>query len=153
MFFFSSSDRLVQNCGTLSWWFSHKTVASFYTKQCTSPSLFHNFEVSWGGLTHAVTEELWLCLWCHFLHLYACAQIIKQQNAIVTRDCWIRIYIVLCMKTWRVFVIHCWLSVWLEPGQLILQPILHTSTEEACEDRLAAMHLLLKRCSMTWTRL
>ena len=41
----SSSDRLLQNCVTLSWWFSHKTAA-FYTEQCTSPSLF---EVSWGS--------------------------------------------------------------------------------------------------------
>ena len=32
---------LVQNCMTLSRWFSHKTAA-FYAEQCTSPSLFHN---------------------------------------------------------------------------------------------------------------
>jgi len=43
----SSSDGLVQNCMTLSWWFSHKP-ATFYT-ECTSPLLFHNFEVSHGG--------------------------------------------------------------------------------------------------------
>ena len=36
------------------------------------------------------------------------------------------------MKTGRFFVIHCWLGVWTEPGQLILQP-----TEEAYEDRPA----------------
>jgi len=51
IFFFlssSSSDGLVQNCMTLSQWFSHKTIA-FYTEQCTSPLLFHNFEVSRGG--------------------------------------------------------------------------------------------------------
>ena len=47
-FSFSSSDGLVQICVTLSWLFSHKT-APFYTEQCTSPLLFHNFEVSWGG--------------------------------------------------------------------------------------------------------
>jgi len=29
-------------------------TAAFYTEQCTSPSLFHNFEVA------PVTEELWL---------------------------------------------------------------------------------------------
>jgi len=29
---------------TLSQWFLHKTAA-FYTEQCTSPSLLHNFEV------------------------------------------------------------------------------------------------------------
>ena len=48
--FSSSSDRLVQNCVTLSQWFSHKTAA-FYTKQCTIPSLFHNFEVPQSGRT------------------------------------------------------------------------------------------------------
>jgi len=36
---------LVQHCMTLSQWFSHKTAA-FYSKQCTSPSLFYNFDVS-----------------------------------------------------------------------------------------------------------
>ena len=44
----SSSDGLVQNCTTLSQCFSHKTAA-FYTEQCTSPSLVHNFEVSRGS--------------------------------------------------------------------------------------------------------
>ena len=49
MFFFllsssTSSDRVVQNCVTLSQWFSHKTAA-FYPEQCTSPLLFHNFQV------------------------------------------------------------------------------------------------------------
>ena len=39
----SSSDGLVQNCATLSQWFSHKTVA-FYTEQCTSPLLFATFK-------------------------------------------------------------------------------------------------------------
>jgi len=33
---------------TLSQWVSHKT-ATFYTEQCTSPSLFHNFEVTRGA--------------------------------------------------------------------------------------------------------
>jgi len=33
---------------TLSRWFSH-TTAAFYTEQCTSPSLLHNFEVLWSG--------------------------------------------------------------------------------------------------------
>ena len=44
----SSSYRLVQNCMTLSPWFLHKT-GTFYTEQCTNPSLFHNFEASRGG--------------------------------------------------------------------------------------------------------
>ena len=43
--FFFFFRRLVQNCVTLSGWYLHKTAA-FYTEQCTSPLLFHNFEVS-----------------------------------------------------------------------------------------------------------
>jgi len=45
----SSSDWLVHNYVTLSQWFSHKT-ASIYIEQCTSLSLFHNFEVSGDSL-------------------------------------------------------------------------------------------------------
>jgi len=41
---FSSSDGLVQNCITLSQQFSHKTAA-LYPEWCTSPLLFHNFQV------------------------------------------------------------------------------------------------------------
>jgi len=37
--FFSYSDLPVQNCMTLSQWFSLET-ADFYTEQCTIPSLF-----------------------------------------------------------------------------------------------------------------
>ena len=49
----SSSDELVQNGMTLSQWFPHKTAA-FYTEQCTSPSLFHNYEVSQGALNQSL---------------------------------------------------------------------------------------------------
>jgi len=42
------------------------------------------------------------------------------------------------MKTGKVFVIHYWLGVRTEPGQLFFSQILHTSTEETCDDRLAA---------------
>jgi len=55
MFFFlsfflllSSSDGLAQHCVNLSRWFTHETAA-FYIEQCTTPSLFHNFEVSQGA--------------------------------------------------------------------------------------------------------
>ena len=41
-----------------------------------------------------------------------------------------------CMETGRVFVIDCRLGV---AWSVILQPILHTSTEEAYEDRLVAL--------------
>ena len=71
-----------------------------------------------------VTEELWLRLWCHFLHVYACTQI-TQRNVIITQDCWI----------WNTVGVHGVFGeslVW----SMILQPILHTSTEEACEDGL-----------------
>ena len=46
MFFFllSSSDGLAQHCVNLSRWLTHETA--FYTEQCTTPSLFHNFEES-----------------------------------------------------------------------------------------------------------
>ena len=52
VFFLSSStsDGLVQNCVTISQWFSHKSATAFYSEHCTSPSLFHNCEVSQGTL-------------------------------------------------------------------------------------------------------
>jgi len=48
-FFLSSFFRqdIAQYCVNLSWWFTHET-ASFFTEQCTTPLLFHNFEVSQG---------------------------------------------------------------------------------------------------------
>ena len=60
LFFFlllsSSSDGLAQRRINLSRWFTHETAA-FYTEQCTSPSLFHNFEVSHqaAAATHSKT--------------------------------------------------------------------------------------------------
>jgi len=44
-FFFVLFVVVVQNCMTLSQWFSYK-AAAFYTEQCTTPLLFHYFEVS-----------------------------------------------------------------------------------------------------------
>ena len=70
MFFFllSSSDGLAQHCVNLSRWFTHETAA-FYTEQCTTPSLFHNFEVSQGARsTHLKTTAS--NLGRHFLYLY-----------------------------------------------------------------------------------
>jgi len=58
MFFFflsSSSDGLTQYCVNLSCWFTHETAA-FYTEQCTTPSLFHNFEVSRGARSHSLAN-------------------------------------------------------------------------------------------------
>jgi len=50
---FSSSDGLAQYCVNLSRWFTHETAA-FSTEQCTTPSLFHNFEVSQGARSHSL---------------------------------------------------------------------------------------------------
>ena len=60
--FFLSSDGLAQYCVNLSRWFTHETAA-FSTEQCTTPSLFHNFEA-----THLNTTAS--NLGRHFLYLY-----------------------------------------------------------------------------------
>jgi len=52
-FFLLSSDGLAQYCVNLSRWFTHETAA-FYTEQRTTPSLFHNFEVSQGTRSHSL---------------------------------------------------------------------------------------------------
>jgi len=49
----SSSDGLAHYCVNLSRWFMHETAA-FYTEQCTTPSLFHNFEVQQGARSHSL---------------------------------------------------------------------------------------------------
>ena len=49
---FLLSDGLAQYCVNLSCWFTHETA--FSTEQCTTPSLFHNFEVSQGARTHSL---------------------------------------------------------------------------------------------------
>ena len=59
MFFFllllllSSSDGLAQYYVNLSRWFTHETAA-FCTEQCTTLSLFHNFEVLQGTRNHSL---------------------------------------------------------------------------------------------------
>jgi len=63
MFLSSSSDGLVQNCVTISQWFSYKTAA-FYTEQYTSPSFFYNFEVSrlyWSVISATVFKIVRMC--------------------------------------------------------------------------------------------
>ena len=42
------------------WQFSHKTAA-FYTDQCTSPSLFHKFEVSQGTSNLSLKNYDFIC--------------------------------------------------------------------------------------------
>ena len=87
MFFSSSSDRLVQICVTLSWWFSHKTAA-FFTEQCTSPLLFSRFEVTRGDSNRSLKNYGFLCdaifssrVRMHTNHL--------ARNVIIMQDCWI----------------------------------------------------------------
>ena len=64
-FFLLSLDGLAQYCVNLSRWFTHETAA-FYTEQCITPSLFHNFEVSQGACNHH-PKTMASSLRCHFL--------------------------------------------------------------------------------------
>jgi len=66
-FLLLSSDGLAQCCVNLSHWFTHETAA-FYTEKCTSPLLFHDFEVSQGACSHSLTTAS--NLGRHFLYLY-----------------------------------------------------------------------------------
>ena len=50
-----------------------------------------------------------------------------SNETIIIQNCWIRNTVV-CIEMRRVFSIHCWLSV-NRAWSMILQPILHTSTE------------------------
>ena len=50
---FSSSEGLAQYCVNLLHWFTHERAA-FCTEQCTTSSLVHNFEVSWGSHSHSL---------------------------------------------------------------------------------------------------
>ena len=98
---------------TLSQWFIHKTAA-FYAEQCTSPSLFHNFEVSQGSLNRSLNNYGFIS----DAILKICIHVHKSlsNETIIIQDCWIRNTVV-CTKTGRVFGMHCWLSVVTEPGQ------------------------------------
>ena len=58
-FFLLSSDGLAQYCVNLSRWFTHETAA-FCTEQCTTPSLFHSFEVSRGTVTSSLKNYSFL---------------------------------------------------------------------------------------------
>ena len=86
-----SSDGLVQNVW-LSRWFSHKTIA-FYTEQYSKPSLFHNFEASWGGSNQSLRNYAFI----------SDAIFKKTCMHVRIQDSWIRNMVV-------VFGIHC-------PGQ------------------------------------
>ena len=64
-----SSDGLAQYCVNLSCWFMHE-MAAFSTEQCTTPSLFHNFEASQGARSHTHLNTTASNLGRHFLYLY-----------------------------------------------------------------------------------
>ena len=83
-FFLLSSDRLAQYCVNLSRWFTHKTA--FYTEQCTTPSLFHNFEVSQGAHSHSL-KNYDFQLGTPFFLYYTCA--FKDHLATI-RNCYSR---------------------------------------------------------------
>ena len=76
-----------------------------------------------------VTEEVWLHLWCHFVHFYTCINYLVTKHNYYSRS--------LCAwTTGIVLIIHCRLCIWTHAWSVIFQPI---STEEDCEDRLAAL--------------
>ena len=114
----------------------HKTAA-FYTEQCTSPSLFHNFQVSQGSSNQSLKNYGFISntIFKNCRHMHKSL----SNKAIIIQDCWIT------KNQWCAWRhgktgINCWLCVWRAPAQLMfLQPILHTSTEEAYEDGLAAL--------------
>ena len=95
--------KCFQRYVTLSQWFSHKTAA-FYTEQCISPSLFLQL-LSLMRQFKRFKEELWLHLWCHFLHLYACAPVWWGTHepwtlvVICNKDCWSRNTVSTCLET------------------------------------------------------
>ena len=74
-----------------------------------------------------LSEELWLPLWCHFF-FFTYTHVHKSLN----KEIWL-----LCKIAELEIQLVSAGKVWGEPGQsVILQPILHTSTEEACETDL-----------------
>jgi len=82
--FLSSSDGLAQYCVNFSRWFMHKTAA-FYTEQCTTPLLFHNFEVSQGVRSHSL-KKLWLPVWDAIFFIYMCTFQPSNNSKLITQD-------------------------------------------------------------------
>jgi len=78
------------SCEKVMGWCSglHKT-ASFYTEQCISSSLCHNFEVSQGGSNQLLKNYGFIC----YTIFFTCTHVHKAlSNVIVTRECWITNY-------------------------------------------------------------
>ena len=128
---------------------SYKT-AVFYIEQCTSPWLFHNFEVSHDhkavGTGHQTTMASFAMPFSSLVHMRTNHLAAKCNYYPRLLDTTIFTNMVVCMKTGRVchpLLTQCWLS-----------QTLHTSTEVAYDNRFAAlwwmatfsssMHLLLK---------
>ena len=112
-------------------WFSHKTPAVF-TKQCTTPSLSSMFEVTRGDTNRSLKNygfHYVASIMTPFFssHVRMCTNHLAMKYNYYT-------------KLLNEKLSWCAGSVSREPGLvMILQPILHISTEEACEDRLAAL--------------
>jgi len=64
--FLSSSEVLAQYCVNFPRWFTHEKVA-FYTEQCTTTSLFHNFKESHKALVVTHSKTMVSSLGRHFL--------------------------------------------------------------------------------------
>jgi len=92
-------------------------TAAFYTEQCTSPSLFHNLEVSQGSVNQSLknygftSDTIFKILVCMHTKQLAMKQLLFK---IAELEIW------LCARRQRESCIHCWLSVWTEPGQRLL---------------------------------
>ena len=134
-FFFFLFRQASSNCVTLSQWFSHKTAA-FWPDQCTSPLLFHNLEVSRGGSNQSLKNYGFISdaifkNWCMRTNHLATKQLLFKIVELEIRLCARRQGEPLAFIADSVCLKKAWST--------ILQPILHTSREETCEDRLVAL--------------
>ena len=112
---FSSSDGLVQNCVTLSQWFLHKPAA-YHTEQCTSPSLFHYFEVTRGGSKWSLKSYGFIsdAIFKNCMHAHKSL----SNETIIIQDRWIR-NMVACMKTGRESLWHPLLNLCLKRACMV----------------------------------
>jgi len=117
--FSCSSDGIVQNCMTLSQSFSHKTVA-FYTEQCTSPSLFHNFVLSRGSLNYSLNNYGFIFDTIFFTGRHAHKSLGSEMYLLLKIA---ELEIQLCAWRQGEPVIHCWLGVGTEPSQQFFSQI------------------------------
>jgi len=130
----SSSDDLVQNCVTLMIIFAqYSSISDWAVHQPITFSQFWSLTRSF----EPATEELWLISNAIFKKLnfrrthnhLAIKQLLFKIAELEIRLCaWRR------ESLWHPLLTQCLKRSW----SMILQPILHTSTEEAYENRLAA---------------